>query len=160
MVFNMFANFTATLFLSTNMVTTLRFPSQIDKIMGGQHKTDIQRIITRDRTTVNLKPRTRKINTNLTVIMKNSSVYKFRVKYDEVKPHDFVDVVDGELDGSLNSEIRMTKTFSAWESNYTIRIRNNSNKIIRVNEYKVKPNVTMHFPKGPPLFINNKREIN
>ncbi len=156
MTFYILFNHITTLFLSLNLLTTLSFDSEITSFMYGGNQDDLFTKVTNNSRTLALKLKEGNISSNLLVITKNRKYY-FNIVHGEDRPHQFVEVRDGQINHALK-EIRSFKKFDILEGQTSILVINKNKTPIVINNRKIK--TKEYFSKGVPLFIGDKRILN
>jgi type IV secretory pathway VirB9-like protein len=159
MIFYMFSNTIATFFLNLSIVTVLTFNHPIDTLSHGLNKTDLFVRVSKDKKTLILKPLSQNIDTNMVVVTSGGN-YNFNVKItdDRSKSHSFIQIQNGDKDNSFALK-KKTRQYEALEGKYTVQIINKSTSSLQVNGEILKSKANRFLPKGPPIFINGKREI-
>lgn len=154
MTFYMFKGIAAKLFISTQMVTTLIFPSGIEKVIVGWNKGDVFKYKSKDKKVLVLRSNIKKINSNMTVIT-NSGVYDFMVRFDQNKPHvGSVEIKNGGVSTSYKLLVE-NKDYDILEGEYTVLV--NPKKKLTINDKS--SNEKTILPKGHPLFIDGRRVL-
>jgi hypothetical protein len=144
----------ATLFLSTNYVTTLSFNSPVESVLSGANDSDLFTYISKDRKTVTLKPLKIGIETNLTILGSGGKNYSFFLSGDQIAPHTFVRIEEGEKDSALK-KVLTTEKFEVYEGEKYIFVINKTAQEIVINKKKIASKE--YFSKGIPLIYEGKR---
>ncbi len=153
MTFHILLNHIATVFLSTSMLTTLSFESEVESFIYGGGKAEVFLELTNKNKTLAIKAH-QNINSNLLVVTKKRKYY-FDLKTGD-RPHRFIEVKHGAINGS-HKEIYSEKSFKILEGRSSRLVVNKSKKEILVNGLKVDKKE--YFSKGDPLFINGRRVL-
>ena len=149
-------NHITNLFVSLGLLTTLSFDSEVTSYLYGGSKEDLFIKVTNNHKTIAIKPMSEGINSNLLVITKNRKYY-FDVKYNKNKPHQFIEVKQGQINHGMKKVISK-KSFDLLEGTSSVMVINKKRKRLSVNKKKIKKKG--HFSKGVPIFIEGKRVLN
>lgn len=154
MIFHMFKGYAATVLLSTKVATTLLFPYPIEKAFTGWSSGDVELYKSKDKKVLVLRSKTQMLNSNLVVITQGGT-YDFNVKLDENRPHaGSIQIVNGAQSTSFTLK-KKTRDYKILEGQSTLYIT--TQKELKINNKLVNGQVIV--PKGPPLYINGKREL-
>jgi hypothetical protein len=156
MTFYILMNHITTLFVSLGLLTTLSFDSEVTSYLYGGAKEDLFIKITNNHKTIAIKPMSEGINSNLLVITKNRKYY-FDVKYNKNKPHQFIEVKQGQINHGMK-KVMTKKNFDLLEGSSSVLVINKIKRKLRVNKKHVKKKD--YFSKGVPIFIEGKRVLN
>jgi hypothetical protein len=137
----------ATLFIGVTMNLIINFQEPME-LSGARENLLNVREVNKGKTFL-IVPKSKAINTNL-IFYNTKNKYMFYIKYDEVKAHDFVNVLEGKRDSSfqLSSENNHYRLLSGAKS---VLIENKFSRPILVNGEVVKTREV--FSKGIPLFV-------
>lgn len=156
MTFYILMNHITTLFVSLGLLTTLSFDSEVTSYLYGGSKEDLFIKVTNNHKTLAIKPMSEAINSNLLVITNNRKYY-FDVKYSKNKPHQFIEVKQGQINYGMK-KVMSKRSYNILEGASSIVVINKKKKQLRVNKKKVKKKD--YFSKGVPIFIEGKRVLN
>jgi hypothetical protein len=141
----------ATLFVGMTMNLIINFQEPME-LSGARENLLNIKAVNKGKTYL-VMPKTKTINTNL-FFYNNKNQYRFYIKYDEVRSHDFINVYEGKKDSSFvlskeNSDYRLLS------GNQSVLIENKYTKPILVNGQVVTTREV--FSKGIPLYIKVDR---
>lgn len=156
MTFYILMDHITTLFISLGLLTTLSFDSVVTSYLYGGSKEDLFIKLTNNQKTLAIKPLRKEVDSNLLVITKNRKYY-FDIKYDQRKPHEFVEVKQGLINHGMKM-LTSRKGYEVLEGATSILIINKSNKSLLVNKRKIEKKG--YFSKGVPIFIEGNRVLN
>ena len=156
MSFFILTNQIATLFVSLGILTTLTFDSEVTNYLYGGSKSDLFLQVTNNSKTLAIRPKKEKVSSNLLVITKNRKYY-FNIRYDDIYPHNFVEVKSGQINHNLKSIVKK-RDYEILEGNSSLLFINKKKKKVRLNELPVKSK--QYVSKGIPLILDGKRILN
>lgn len=156
MTFYILMDHITTLFVSLGLLTTLSFDSEVTSYLYGGSKEDFFIKLTNNHKTLAIKPLRKEIDSNLLVITKNRKYY-FDVKYDQGRPHQFIEIKQGLINHGMK-RIDSRSKYEALEGETSILIINKSKGPLLVNKRKIKKKG--YFSKGVPIFIEGNRVLN
>lgn len=155
MIYYMFLNTVALIYLSLTNVTVVKFDYPIISVASGKNKIDLYAMPTSDNRSLILKPLTEKLDTNITVATEGG-VYVFDLKIDNERPHKLVVVKSGKAD-RFYQQVFSDSEKAIYEGEHTIQVVNKSSKNLKVNDITIRGNEKHTFPKGPPIIVNGER---
>ena len=156
MIFYILLNQITTLFLSINLLTTLTFDSEIQSYLYGGVSEEIFFQVTNKNLTLAIKPKTEGKLSNLLVITKNGKYY-FDLAYDKLKPHQFIEIKDGQMTYSLTKKISTTD-YEILEGDRSLLFVNKKLSEVEVNKIKIKNRE--YLSKGVPIVYEGRRILN
>ena len=156
MSFYILLNQISTLFLSMGILTTMTFDSEVTNYLYGGTKSDLFIQVTNNMKTLAIKPKKMDISSNLLVITKDRKYY-FNIRYDQVTPHNFVEVKNGEINHSLKSLVKR-QDYEILEGKSSLLFINRSNRKIKVNDIEISKKG--YLSKGVPIIKDGKRILN
>lgn len=154
MIFNMFLGVVATIVLNPSKVTVLDFEYRVLKVVSSVDKSTMFKELSRDKKTLVFQPKSKNINGNL-VVMTTGGNYNFDFRLGE-NAHRSIYIKNGEIDNNYKTSV-VKKDYSIRESSTSIIFTNLSKKSVSVNGTELRPKSNIVLPKGPPVFLNNKR---
>lgn len=156
MIFSILPASITTLFLSLNLLTALSFKEEIKSYYFGGDKDDIFLELSNTNRTLVIKAKKKDINTNLLIIT-NKNRYNFRVKTSDLDPHEFIEVVDAQVNTNFK-KIKETSNYELLEGSSSLMFVNKTKNPINVNDIQVSSKG--YFSKGIPLLIDGIRTLN
>ena len=157
MIYFMFKNAIALIYLSTSIVTVLKFPTQIIDCDYGKSKTEIYSRIASDGRSVLIQARTPQVNTNIICYSINNT-YNFFVSVDNKKAHQLINIKNG-IFNKKDKLVYKSKKIKIFEGQNHLRVKNLLKKRIKVNEFYAYPKKSIYVPKGPPVIVGGKEII-
>lgn len=154
-IFYMFLSFFAPLVINDNFLTTLVFDEVIGSAHTGASASEIMIEKSSNGKMLFIKSKGKKLKTNLSVPTKSGKLYSFLIQTGE-KPHSIVKVKDGKK-GEIFMDVHSSNGVRIQESKKMSRAINESKKTILINFEEVPPRGVLNLPKGPPVYIFNKR---
>lgn len=156
MIFSILPTTITTLFLSANLITTLTFKDDVRSFIYGGTKEEVFSELANNNKTLVVKAKKKGIDTNLIIVTAKNRYY-FNVKDTDKKPHQFIEVEDGEINTSFR-KIKEAENFDLFEGASSVMVVSKKRTGIMVNA----ENVTSkgYFSKGAPLFIDGERVLN
>lgn len=156
MIFSILPATITTLFLSANLITTLSFNDDIRSFVYGGNKEDVFLELTNNNKTLVIKAKKKDLHTNM-LIMTSKGRYYFDVKIDEKKPHQFIEINDGQVNSAFKS-IFATDKYEILQGVTSVLFINKTKVSIEVNGLQVKSKE--HFSLGVPIIVNGERILN
>ncbi len=154
-IFYLFLNTFGTLVINDNNITTLIFNERVVRPHHGKSKSELYLERSPDGKMLFLKGLGREIDTNLSVPTQSGKLYSFRIKTGKIA-HSIVRVMDGKKD-SLFKSVYTKDLIEIEEGKYSLRLFNNQNKQISVNQVQIPSKGKIELPKGPAVFVNGER---
>ena len=155
MIFNMFLNTIALIYLSMTNVTVVQFDHSIISVTSGKNKIDLYAVPTADNRALILKPLNPGLDTNI-IVTTQGGTYAFDLKIDNLHPHKLIIVKSGKMD-SYYRQIFKDESKIILEGEHTFQVISTSIKKINVNGKEIEKNRKVILPKGPPIIINGER---
>lgn len=156
MIFSILPATITTLFLSSNLITTLTFQDDVRSFIYGGTKEEVFSELANNNKTLVIKAKKKGLDTNL-IIVTSKNRYYFNVKESEKMPHQFVEVEDGMINTSFR-KIQETEKFDLFEGATSIMVVSKKKDGISVNGELVTSKD--YFSKGTPLIVDGLRILN
>jgi len=158
-IFYMFLNSFAPIVVSDYFMTTLIFEERIIDFHSGMDSREffVKKSKNPNRIhTLFLKAKGVSLNTNLSVTTESGKLYSFLIKTGD-KPHSIIQIKDGKKTNLLK-DVKNIKGVIIQEGAAYAQLLNGSKKSIMVNSQMVNPGARFELPKGPPIYIDGKRQ--
>ena len=156
MIFHILADQIAVLFVSMNLLTTLTFDAPVTGFLYGGSKDDVFMESVNNSRTIVIRAKRKDVASNLLVITSKGKFY-FDVRYDEKRPHQFIEVKAGRVGHVLKKSVS-AKDFEILEGEECVLFINRRTEEITVNGMKVK--TSSFFSRGVPIIKEGERIFN
>ncbi len=156
MIFSILPASVTTLFLSTQLITSLTFQDDVRSFVYGGAKEEIFSELANSNKTLVLKAKKKDIDTNL-IIVTSKSRYYFSVKASDFHAHQFIEIEDGIINANFR-KVLTKESFDIFEGLTSVMVVAKKKEGIEVNGIKVMSKE--YFSKGTPIIIDGLRIYN
>jgi len=154
-VFHLFLNSIGNVVLNDNNLTTIVFNEKVERVHTGATAHELYLRTSPNGKMIFIKSKGKDLNTNLSVPTISGKLYMFNIRRGS-NPHSLIQVYDGQLDNSYKEVFTKNKV-EIQEGNHTLKIFNKGKKPVKINYQTLSPSGVLTLPKGPTVYVNDKR---